>query len=73
MESSHTLDAATLSHFSRERAELDAQEQELRTEVEKAEEKNRWFSDFKLFIEEVAAFLDEKVSYFGRRTLSPRA
>jgi GC-rich sequence DNA-binding factor len=62
LEASHTLDAATLAHFSHERTELDAQEKELRTEVSQFEEKNRWFGDFKLFIEEVAAFLDEKVS-----------
>lgn len=59
---SHTIDAAALAHFAHERAELAAQEKELREEVAKVEEKSRWFGDFKVFIEEVAAFLDEKVS-----------
>lgn len=59
--SSHTLDSAALDHFARERAELDAQENELRAEVIKVEEKHRWFSDFKNFMEDVAAFLGEKV------------
>ncbi|KAL8278337.1 hypothetical protein RQP46_009229 [Phenoliferia psychrophenolica] len=60
LQASHTIDSAALEHFARERAELDAQELELRGEVERMELKNRWFGDFKTFIEEVAAFLDEK-------------
>lgn len=58
------MDSAALNHFTHERIELDSQEKELRTEVEKVGEKNRWFSDFKIFIEEVAAFLDEKVGFY---------
>lgn len=55
------MDNAALSHFAKEREELDAQEKELREEVGKAEEKRRWFGDFKTLIDEVADFLDEKV------------
>lgn len=63
------MDAAALTHFEHERAELVAQEKELREEVTKVEAKNRWFSDFKIFIEEVAAFLDEKVRTPSRCSL----
>ncbi len=56
----HTMDSAALAHFAKERDELDAQEKELREEVDLAEEKRRWFGDFKVFIEEVADFLDVK-------------
>ena len=63
------MDNAALSHFKKERQELDAQEVELREEVGKAEEKRRWFGDFKTFVEEVADFLDEKVGH--RRTQPP--
>ncbi|KDE06831.1 hypothetical protein MVLG_02867 [Microbotryum lychnidis-dioicae p1A1 Lamole] len=60
LESSRTLDVAALNHFEKERNELDTQEGELRSEATRIEEKNRWFNDFKNFIEDVAAFLDEK-------------
>ncbi|KAK4050355.1 hypothetical protein OIO90_005148 [Microbotryomycetes sp. JL221] len=60
LESAHDMDSATLSHFNHEKLELEAQEQELRTEVTKIEQKSRWFEEFKTFIEDVAAFLDEK-------------
>ncbi|SCV73710.1 BQ2448_6140 [Microbotryum intermedium] len=60
LESSRTLDVAALNHSGKERTELDAQENELRSEVMRIEEKHRWFNDFKTFIEDVAAFLDEK-------------
>lgn len=60
------MDSAALAHFAKEREDLDAQEKELREEVGKAEEKRRWFGDFKIFIEQVADFLDEKVSFVAR-------
>ncbi|KAM0752770.1 hypothetical protein T439DRAFT_342265 [Meredithblackwellia eburnea MCA 4105] len=60
LKSDHLQDSSALDHFAREREELDAQEKELREEVQKAEQRNRWFAEFKGFIEEVAAFLDEK-------------
>ncbi|KAK4050995.1 hypothetical protein OIV83_003124 [Microbotryomycetes sp. JL201] len=60
LESAHSMDSAALVHFEREKVELDEQEQELRREVERVEQKSRWFGDFKLFIEDIAAFLDEK-------------
>ncbi|SCZ88564.1 BZ3500_MvSof-1268-A1-R1_Chr10-2g03001 [Microbotryum saponariae] len=60
LESSRTLDVAALNHFEKERNELDTQEGELRSEAIRIEQKNRWFNDFENFIEDVAAFLDEK-------------
>ncbi|KAM0790089.1 hypothetical protein ACM66B_005417 [Microbotryomycetes sp. NB124-2] len=66
LESAHEMDSATLAHFDKEKLELDQQEQELRREVERVEEKNRWFGDFKLFIEDIAAFLDEKYPQLER-------
>jgi len=62
LQSSHSLDAASLSHFTHERQDLDKQESELRTEAEKVEKKSRWFREFKETVEDWAAFLDEKVS-----------
>lgn len=59
--SSHSLDRSSLDHFTHERQELDQQERELRIEVEKVEEKSRWFGEFKEMVEVWAQFLDEKV------------
>lgn len=50
-----------LSQAQREREALDAQEAELRAEVDRVSSKYEWFLDFKEWVEEVAAFLDEKV------------
>jgi GC-rich sequence DNA-binding factor len=44
-----------------ERAQLDAQEAELRGLITKAEEKRSWFAAFTEWVESVATFLDEKV------------
>lgn len=63
LESSHTLDRASLDHFTHERQDLDRQERELRAEVEQTEKKSRWFDEFKETVEDWAAFLDEKVSF----------
>lgn len=60
---SHALERSALDHFEKERSELDTQERELREEVVKTEEKNRWFGDFKDEVEDWSAFLDEKVRY----------
>ena len=51
-----------LEQAERERSELDKQEQELRAEVERVNTKYEWFIEFKSWVEEVASFLDEKVS-----------
>ena len=61
--SSHAQNSATLDSLARERQELDDKEKEIRVMVEKAEEKRAWFGSFKEWVESVAAFLDEKVSY----------
>lgn len=66
LQTSHTVDSAALLHFTHEREELDTQEAELKAEVEQTGMKGRFFGDFKIFIEEVAAFLDEKVRYHSR-------
>ncbi|GAA5934347.1 uncharacterized protein JCM15063_004548 [Sporobolomyces koalae] len=66
LESSHTLDAASLEHFVKERQDLDKQEQELRQEVETVEKKSRWFEEFKDTVEDWAAFLDEKFPQLER-------
>ena len=63
LESSHTLDRASLDHSTHERQDLDKQERELRAEVEQTEKKSRWFDEFKETVEDWAAFLDEKVSF----------
>ncbi|GAA5906527.1 uncharacterized protein JCM6883_004506 [Sporobolomyces salmoneus] len=66
LQSSHTLDQASLSHFTHEREDLDKQERELRVEVEKTEKKSRWFEEFKETVEDWAAFLDEKFPQLER-------
>ncbi|GAA5977143.1 hypothetical protein JCM10908_004871 [Rhodotorula pacifica] len=63
---SHTLEASALEHFEKERIELDTQEQELREEVVKTEEKSRWFGEFKDEVEDWSAFLDEKFPQLER-------
>ncbi|KAJ3784612.1 nineteen complex-related protein 2-domain-containing protein [Lentinula aff. detonsa] len=57
---SHVSNTASLNTLAQEREQVDAREQELRTLVEKAEEKRAWFSSFNEWVESVAAFLDEK-------------
>lgn len=64
LESSHSLDSASLNHFTHERQDLDHQEQELKLEVEKTERKNRWFQDFEETVEIWCGFLDEKVKIY---------
>lgn len=46
-----------------EREQLDAREKELREMVEREEDKRAWFASFREWVESVAAFLDEKVSF----------
>ncbi|KAJ3838020.1 nineteen complex-related protein 2-domain-containing protein [Lentinula raphanica] len=57
---SHASNTASLNTLAQEREQVDAREKELRTIVEKAEEKRAWFSSFSEWVESVAAFLDEK-------------
>lgn len=52
---------ALLAQAERERMALDAQEAELRAEVDRVSSKYEWFIEFKDWVEEVASFLDEKV------------
>lgn len=63
--SSLSLDSSTLTHFEREKAELEAQEQELRKEVEGKERRREWFEGFREEMEIVGGFLEEKVSSSG--------
>jgi GC-rich sequence DNA-binding factor len=42
---------------------LDDREAEMRDMVGRAEEKRAWFNSFKEWVEGVAGFLDEKVSF----------
>lgn len=62
-----SLDSTTLSHFEREKAELEAQEAELRKEVEGTERKREWFEGMRGEMDIVGGFLEEKV---GRSSLS---
>ncbi|KAE9393862.1 hypothetical protein BT96DRAFT_978753 [Gymnopus androsaceus JB14] len=57
---SHASNTSSLNTHAQEREQVDAREKELRTLVEKAEEKRAWFSSFSDWVESVAAFLDEK-------------
>ncbi|CAK5284124.1 unnamed protein product [Mycena citricolor] len=57
---SHAENTSALNEIGRERAEVDNREVEMREMVEKAENKRAWFSEFKDWVEGVAAFLDEK-------------
>lgn len=57
----HSISSTNLAHFGVEKAELIAQEEELRGEVERMYKKSRWFNDFGVMIEELGAFLGEKV------------
>ena len=42
---------------------MEVREVELRAMITTAEEKRSWFASFREWIENVATFLDEKVSY----------
>ncbi|KAE9393867.1 hypothetical protein BT96DRAFT_967114 [Gymnopus androsaceus JB14] len=57
---SHASNTSSLNTHAQEREQVDAREKELRTLVERAEEKRAWFSSFSDWVESVAAFLDEK-------------
>lgn len=58
---SHTAGAETLEGVAKQRAELDEQEANLRTEVERAAAHHAWFDDFSAWLADVVAFLDVKV------------
>ena len=58
---SHGTNAETLESLAKERADLDRQEAELRAEVDRVSAYNGWFMDFQNWVEDVAAFLEEKV------------
>ncbi|PFH46529.1 hypothetical protein AMATHDRAFT_154582 [Amanita thiersii Skay4041] len=57
---SHAKDTAALNTLAQEQEDVNKWEQELRSMVEKAEEKRSWFSSFREWIEGVANFLDAK-------------
>jgi hypothetical protein len=61
--SSHAQNSTALASLAEERILLDAREREMREAVISAEEKRSWFASFKEWIESVATFLDEKVSF----------
>ncbi|GAA6020925.1 hypothetical protein JCM11491_000069 [Sporobolomyces phaffii] len=66
LQQSHVLDQASLDHFVHERTQLDSQEDELRVEVARTEQKHRWFDEFRETAEDWAAFLDEKFPQLER-------
>ena len=60
---SHAQHSAAMAKVGEEQRLLDAREKEMREMIAKAEEKRSWFAAFREFVESVATFLDEKVSY----------
>lgn len=63
----HSISSTNLAHFATEKSELSAQEEELRGEVERMYKKSRWFNDFGVIVEELGAFLGEKVRHSSQR------
>lgn len=60
---SHAKNAASMSSLADERQTLDVKEKEMRSMVEKSEQKRSWFHAFREWVETIATFLDEKVCY----------
>ena len=60
---SHASNTVALNSIVLERESVDKREREMRNMIEIAEEKRAWFDDFKQWVEGVASFLDEKVSW----------
>ncbi|KAI9443190.1 GCFC-domain-containing protein [Lactarius indigo] len=60
MTASHAQNTALVSALSVEHDQLDGRETELREIIARNEEKRRWFTDFRDWLENVATFLDEK-------------
>lgn len=60
---SHAKSTTSMTSLSDERQVLQLKEKEMRIIVEKAEQKRSWFHAFREWVETVATFLDEKVSY----------
>lgn len=58
---SHTNNTNALSALTEEELKLEAQEVELRKQVEAAEARRAWFQEFRENVESVAEFLDQKV------------
>ncbi|KAG9315745.1 GCFC-domain-containing protein [Chiua virens] len=57
---SHALNTSAIASLVEQRTELDTRETELRSMIAAAESKRSWFTEFKDWVESVAAFLDEK-------------
>ena len=60
---SHAEHSSALSKLGEEQRLLEAREKEMREMIAKAEEKRSWFTAFREWVESVATFLDEKVSW----------
>ncbi|KAH9179210.1 GCFC-domain-containing protein [Lactarius sanguifluus] len=60
MTASHAQNTASVSAVSVEYDQLDGRETELREIIAMTEDKRRWFTDFRDWLENVATFLDEK-------------
>ena len=64
---SHAEHSTALSKLGEEQRLLEAREKEMREMIAKAEEKRSWFTAFREWVESVATFLDEKVSWMDHR------
>ena len=64
---SHAQHSAAMSKLGEEQRLLEAREKEMREMIAKAEEKRSWFTAFREWVESVATFLDEKVSWMDHR------
>jgi GC-rich sequence DNA-binding factor len=58
---SHTRTTDAIAALTDDQMKFDAEEAELRRQVDQAEEKRAWFQAFRDRVETVAEFLDEKV------------
>ena len=61
MEATKSTNEHALDMTERELAALEMQEQDLRKEVDRVEEKREWVEEFRGWIELLGAFLEEKV------------
>lgn len=60
---SHSSNTSSISQLADERLTIEIKEKDMRELVVSAENKRSWFSGFRDWVEAVAAFLDEKVSF----------
>ena len=59
---SHSSNTSSITKLAEERISIEEKEKDMRKMVVDAENRRSWFNGFKDWVENIAAFLDEKVS-----------